>query len=210
MICFLISFVATLGPATAAGALGVMANGVWPHLRSRRQILAVQVFCSAMFALHYALLGAHTGAAMCAAGALQSLAAATLRGRWALGGVFGATIAATLAMTAATWSGLPSALALAGQSMSAFGRLQHREQAIRLAFLERFHPDRKRSGRSGSLFWRATLSAGCRQSGRCCSRARHPQLCGECLNRSVCIGRTETIRGCQRDCGKEVCGEAQR
>ena len=135
MICALESFVTTLGPAAAAGALGVAANGVWPHLQSRREILAVQVFCSAMFALHYTLLGANTGAAMCAAGALQSLAAATLRGRWALGGVFGATIAATLAMTVATWSGLPSALALAGQSMSALGRLQRREQAIRLAFL---------------------------------------------------------------------------
>ena len=35
--------------------------------------------------------------------------------------------------------------------------------------LERFQADRKRSARSGSLFWRATLLAGCRRSGRCCS-----------------------------------------
>ncbi len=125
----------TLSPAAVAGALGVAANCVWPLLESRRQILAVQVLSAAMFGLHYLFLGAPTAAAMCASGGVQALAAATLRRNWARGAAFGATIAAGVAIAAATWSGVASALALSGQSMSAFGRLQSREQAIRLAFL---------------------------------------------------------------------------
>jgi cytochrome c biogenesis protein CcdA len=122
-------------PATIAGTLAVTANCVWPLLGSRRRILAVQVLSSVLFGLHYTLLGAHTATAMCIAGALQGVAATTLRNRWARNGVFGATIAMGLAITAATWSGLPSALAQSGQLLSAMGRLQRHEQAIRLFFL---------------------------------------------------------------------------
>jgi uncharacterized membrane protein (UPF0136 family) len=121
--------------ATVAGALGVAANCVWPLLGGRRQILAMQVFACMMFALHYRMLGAGTGSAMCLVGALQALISASLRSTWARRGAFGAALAASLAITAATWSGLPSGLALCGQSMGALGRLQRSEQAIRLSFL---------------------------------------------------------------------------
>ena len=62
-------------PATLAGALAVVAGCLWPLLGSRRRILAVQVLSSVLFGLHYTLLGAHTAAAMCLAGALQGVAA---------------------------------------------------------------------------------------------------------------------------------------
>jgi hypothetical protein len=125
----------TLTPATVAGALGVTANCVWPLLGSRRRILGVQVLSSIMFGLHFTLLGAHTAAAMCVAGGLQGVAASMLRRRWVRNTVFGLTIVGGLAITAATWSGLPSLLAQSGQLMSAFGRLQPGPQTIRLVFL---------------------------------------------------------------------------
>lgn len=130
-----IGFLATLSPATVAGAVAVTTNCIWPLLGSRRRILAVQVGASALFALHYSLLGANTGAAMCAAGALQGIAVSSLRKRWARDGLFAATIVASLAVTAFTWVGMTSLLALGGQSLSALGRLQRGAQAIRLAFL---------------------------------------------------------------------------
>ena len=126
---------AALSPAAVAGALGVAANGVWPLLRSRRQILAVQVLASILFGLHYTLLGARTGAAMCVAAASQALAASTLSRGWRRNAVFGVTVAAGLAVSVATWSGLTSALALTALAWATIGRLQRRPQAIRLSFL---------------------------------------------------------------------------
>lgn len=126
---------AVLAPAAIAGALGVVSNGIWPLMRTRRQILGMQVLCSCLWALHYMFLGAHTAAAMCLAGAAQGVACTSLQRTWLRRGVYGATIAMSLAVTAATWSGLPSMLAQSGQLLSAFGRLQPGQQAIRLAFL---------------------------------------------------------------------------
>lgn len=124
-----------LDAATLAGAAAVAINGSWPLLRSRRRILALQVLSSLLFGLHYVLLGAVTGAAMCLAGAAQGLAAVLLRDRAARLGVFGATVAAGLAVTAATWSGPPSLCAQGGQLLSAAGRLRRSAQSLRWCFL---------------------------------------------------------------------------
>ncbi len=124
-----------LAPASIAGALGVAANGVWPLLRGRRRILSMQMLGTSLFGLHYLLLGANTGAATCVAGVLQGLAATTLENRMARNAVFGVTLAGCAALAAANWSGLPSALALAGLLAATAGRLQRREQSIRLFFL---------------------------------------------------------------------------
>lgn len=131
----MLAFPAPLDAATLAGAAAVAINGSWPLLHSRRRILALQVLSSLLFGLHYFLLGASTGAAMCLAGAAQGLAAVLLRGRAARLGVFGATVAAGLTVTAATWSGLPSLCAQGGQLLSAAGRLCRSAQSIRWCFL---------------------------------------------------------------------------
>jgi hypothetical protein len=135
LLDFLLSALAAPSPATMAGALGVAANCVWPLFGSRRRILAMQVLGSSLFGVHYLLLGAHTGAAMCVIGVLQGVAATTLRRGWARNSVFGATILAGLAITAMTWSGVVSVLAQGGQLLSAIGRMQRGQQAIRLVFL---------------------------------------------------------------------------
>lgn len=121
--------------ATLAGAAAVALNASWPVLRSRRRILALQVVASLLFGLHYSLLGARTGAAMCLAGAAQGLAMALLRGHAARLGAFGAAVAAGLTVTVATWSGLASLCAQGGQLLSALGRLRRSAQSIRWCFL---------------------------------------------------------------------------
>jgi hypothetical protein len=134
-LTLLLHHLGTLPPATYAGALAVAANCSWPLLRQRRTILALQATGASLFGLHYLMLGAPTAAAMCAAGVVQGVSAATLSSRRLRLGLFGASIAAGLAMTAATFAGISSALAQCGALLSATGRLQRVPQAIRWCFL---------------------------------------------------------------------------
>ena len=124
-----------LSPATYAGALAVMVNCSWPLQKSRRLILALQSASAMLFGLHYLLLGAPTAAAMNAAGVIQAVSAAMIGNRRLRLGVFGATIAASLATTIATFAGITSVLAQSGALLSALGRLQRAPQAIRWCFL---------------------------------------------------------------------------
>jgi hypothetical protein len=131
----LLHHLAALPPANYAGALAVMVNCSWPLQRDRRVILALQATGSLLFGLHYLLLGAPTAAAMCAAGVIQGVSAATLAGRRLKLSIFAATIVAGLATTVATFAGVTSVLAQSGALLSAAGRLQRTPQAIRWCFL---------------------------------------------------------------------------
>lgn len=122
-------------PANVAGFVALGSSVTWPLLRGRRAILAVQVAGSLLFALHYLLLGAGTAAAMCVMGALQGVALVVLIDRRRRIGVVCGTIAIGAAVSALTWSGLPTLLAQGGQAMSAVGRLQLDTQRLRLWFL---------------------------------------------------------------------------
>lgn len=129
------SAAALLEPANLAGFVALGSSVTWPLLRGRRSILGVQVAGSLLFALHYLLLGAPTAAAMCVMGALQGIALVVLIGRRKRIGAVGATLAVSAAVTALTWTGLPSLLSQMGQLMSAVGRLQMDTQRLRLWFL---------------------------------------------------------------------------
>ena len=126
---------AELSPATCAGALAVAVNCSWPLQRNRRLILILQSASAMLFGLHYLLLGAPTAAAMNAAGVIQAVSAAMIGSRRLRLGLFGATIAASLATTIATFAGITSVLAQSGALLSALGRLQRAPQAIRWCFL---------------------------------------------------------------------------
>ncbi len=122
-------------PAMLAGAVAVMISCSWPLMRTRNAMFAVQMTGASLFGLHYALLGSPTAAVMCTVGIAQTIAITRLRRRAVRHTVFGATIVASLCMTAATWIGLPSALAQTGQLCGAFGRLQRDVQQLRWCFL---------------------------------------------------------------------------
>jgi hypothetical protein len=122
-------------PANLAGALAVCCSFTWPQLLRLKAILAVQAMGSLLFCLHYVMLGASTAAAMCAAGASQGVIAALIARRRLRQGLYAAAVLGGVALTLATWSGLPSLLAQSGQLASAFGRLQRDLQRLRLFFL---------------------------------------------------------------------------
>lgn len=124
-----------LEPANIAGFVALGSSVTWPLLRRRQAILIVQVAGSLLFGLHYLLLGASTGAAMCVLASLQGVALVTLVDRRQRIGVVVATMAIGALVAALTWSGLPSMLSQGGQAGSAIGRLQLDTQRLRLWFL---------------------------------------------------------------------------
>jgi len=131
----LLQHVMALPPSTFAGALGVLANCVWPLQRDRRTILALQCTGAVMFGLHYLLLGAPTAAAMCVGAVIQGVAAATVANRKLQLSIVAATLVAGLTVTVTAFAGLPSVLAQTGSLFTAYGRLQRRAQSIRWCFL---------------------------------------------------------------------------
>jgi len=134
-LTILMHHVLALPPANFAGAMGVLANCVWPLQRERRAILALQCVGAGMFGLHYALLGAPTAAAMCVGAVIQSVAAATITSRRVKLGIVATTLLAGLTVTVTEFAGLPSVLAQTGSLFTAYGRLRRSAQSIRWCFL---------------------------------------------------------------------------
>src|SRR3954470_609637 len=56
------------------GLAGVIAGSSWGFLKDRRAILGIQAFATVMFGIHYGLLGAWSGAAMCVMTLVQAVA----------------------------------------------------------------------------------------------------------------------------------------
>ena len=134
-LTLLLHHMLSLPPANYAGALGVLANCVWPLQRQRRVILALQCVGALMFGLHYLLLGAPTAAAMCVGSVIQGASVALIRNRRLRLSVVGLTLATGLGVTVATFAGVTSVLAQTGSLLTATGRLQRNVQAIRWCFL---------------------------------------------------------------------------
>ncbi|KAA2237469.1 YgjV family protein [Salinarimonas soli] len=120
------------------GALAVLVGSCVGLMPRRNLLLAASALCSGLFCIHFLRLGSSTGAAMCVISLLQSLAATRIEGggrpAW-LGGFFALTCAAAAALTVATWTGWPSALAGTGALLAAAARLQPDIQRMRLLLL---------------------------------------------------------------------------
>ncbi|WP_156384111.1 YgjV family protein [Methylobacterium sp. Leaf456] len=120
------------------GALGLFlgfASGIMPR---RSLILVAAAACSVCFALHFAHLGAYTGAAMCSISVMQSLVAALAIGErarpaWIVLLFAGSSLLAA-GLTLATWNGWPSACAGIGALLATLARLQAHPQAMRRLF----------------------------------------------------------------------------
>jgi hypothetical protein len=134
-LSLLLHTLSTVSPATLAGAVAVLLNCAWPLQRDRRVILALQCVAAALFGFHYLMLGAPTAAGLCLAAIAQGASAALISNRRIRLGVFAATVAAGVASTVLTFTGLPSVLAQTGSLLTATGRLQRGTQAIRWCFL---------------------------------------------------------------------------
>jgi hypothetical protein len=120
--------------AAVFGGLGLACQLAWPWFRTRNAILSIQLGVGLLYCVQYALLDAWTAAAVCALGAMQtSLALAAGDRAWLRSaGLFFLPVVASLCI--ATWSGLPSFLALMGVTFVMVGRLQ--QDMLRLRVLQ--------------------------------------------------------------------------
>lgn len=121
--------------AEGFGAVGFALLVAWPLLRGRRGILAGQAASAAAYGIHYALIGAMTGAVMLLLSVTQALAAWNEERSKTQGLVYAATIPALVVLTWMTWKGPISICAAAGLVMSSLGRWQRSPLMLRLMFL---------------------------------------------------------------------------
>lgn len=106
------------------GAAGLAARVVSPLFSQRDQILTAQLAASCLFAASYALMDQQTATSVCLIGATQTTLALIAGDRpWLnrMGYVF---LPAVLVMGAATFSGLPTILAVTACCLMMIGRLQ--------------------------------------------------------------------------------------
>jgi hypothetical protein len=115
--------------------IGLACQLAWPLFRDRRSILTVQFGIGASYALHYALLGAWSGAGVASLGATQT-ALALLAGErpWLrrMGLVFLPVLGGVGAIT---WDGASSLLALTACALVMIGRMQADTLRLRILLL---------------------------------------------------------------------------
>ncbi|EWY37570.1 hypothetical protein N825_17240 [Skermanella stibiiresistens SB22] len=106
------------------GITGVIAGSSWGFLKDRRAILAVQAFATVMFGIHYGLLGAWSGAAMCVMTLVQAASSLPRERNKVTTVLFWSTVPMIALLTILTWNGLASAGAAFGMAMATLGRWQ--------------------------------------------------------------------------------------
>lgn len=130
---------AAAGQIDILGAIGLCLGFLSGAMAKRTAILLISAACAACFGIDYWHIGASTGAAMCALSVMQSLTSMRFGGRakrpaW-FAAFFAVNAGAVLALTAATWSGWPSALAGIGALCAIRARFQVDAEAMRLNFI---------------------------------------------------------------------------
>lgn len=121
-----LSVTTLIDPAAAPvfGFAGLTAQMIWPLLRNREGMLSVQLGASCSYATCYALMGKETATAICLTGALQTAIALLAGERPWLSRLGYAFLPAVLAIGVATWSGLPTILAVTACCLVMIGRMQ--------------------------------------------------------------------------------------
>lgn len=113
-----------LSLTTATGCAGLILGTASTLVGARRACLAVQAAACALFAVHYASLGAGTATLMCALGLVQMATAFPAeRPAWTRA-LFLATLPAGLCVAAATWHGMMTAFSAAAFVLGTIGRWQ--------------------------------------------------------------------------------------
>jgi hypothetical protein len=121
--------------AAAFGFAGLFCQLIWPVFRARRAIMTAQFGIGADYSLHYALLGAWSGAGVAGLGATQSALAFFAGDRpWLQNvGYFFLPVVGVIGYL--TWSGIESAFALAAVTLIMVGRMQSDTLRLRILLL---------------------------------------------------------------------------
>ena len=131
-------------PAASAFAFfGAICLIGWPLCRSRRGMLLLQIGIGVGYCLHYLLWEAQPPPPSTVWGLRRQPRRSCSGGRPRLRWLVFAPIPVLAGACALTWHGLPSALALVGKTLTAFGRVQLDARAMRVLVS------------CGTLFWLA-------------------------------------------------------
>jgi Bacterial inner membrane protein len=96
------------------GYAGVIANLVWPTMKSREKLLIGQVVACVLMLTHFALLKANTGALVMATAGIQAALAIPLGKHPSFKKIYFASLIATPFVCYATWKGYSSIFFLSG------------------------------------------------------------------------------------------------
>lgn len=110
--------------ATLVGFAGTACGMLWPVFRSRTGMLAAQTGAGTCFALHFLMIGAHTGAFMNLLAALQAAAAIPLGEDRRFRLVYLALLPVIFGGLLATWNGVPSLMAALATAVLSLARYQ--------------------------------------------------------------------------------------
>jgi len=121
--------------AAAFGTAGLFCQLIWPVFRARRAIMTAQFGIGADYSLHYALLGAWSGAGVAGLGATQSALAYFAGDRPWLRQVGYVFLPGVGVIGYLTWSGIESAFALAAVTLIMVGRMQSDTLRLRILLL---------------------------------------------------------------------------
>ena len=120
----ILALIPAVSPAVLFGSAGLAGQLVWPLFKQRRQMLTAQFCIASCYAAQYALLGQWSGTGVCAIGASQTLIALAAGDRPWLRHMGLGFLPVVWLVTALTWSGLASALAMTACCLIMIGRMQ--------------------------------------------------------------------------------------
>jgi hypothetical protein len=121
--------------AAVAGLIAMACFATWPLFRTRWTMLVTYIGNSVGFALHYALLGHWTAAAMNGLMGVQTVVVIMLDRQPRLRWVYYALMPLLAFASVATWQGPPSFFAAAATTLSTIGRIQTNNLALRVFLL---------------------------------------------------------------------------
>ena len=121
--------------ADVFGALGVIANAVWPLIKLRKYLLTGQVVACVLMFIHFSLLGAYTGAVVMATAGIQAALAIPLELHPKFKSVYLASLLLTPVMAWISWHGLPSAFSTLALVFFSLGNLQVNTKYLRILLL---------------------------------------------------------------------------
>src|SRR3546814_311496 len=103
--------------ATAFGCVALLCVVSWPFFSDYRTVVKIQSAGAAAFALYFLMLGSPTAAIACVISCSQLLVSASVRDRYVVVCLYGASLIVLSFLSVVTWHGIPSALAFTGSSL---------------------------------------------------------------------------------------------
>lgn len=129
--------------AAALGCIALLCVVSWPFFADYRTVVKIQSAGAAAFALYFLMLGSPTAAIACIISCSQLVISASVRDRYIVVSLYGASIILLGFLAVVTWHGPPSALALTGSIFGSMARLQTSTSKMKVLFL------------AGAPFWLA-------------------------------------------------------